>query len=170
MYLRYGNRCLPSAVVVGTSNLSDGNMIDLLLDWNAEDDVSQLEKNRNNAFQTGIGNRNPFIDNPRIATRIWGGAMATDTWGNLSVENNLSSMALNVYPNPVVNSPIYVQHVSEIANNVYLYSTDGKLIYQSTTQVNSSLLEINTEELEKGMYILQLSNEKSSLTKKILIQ
>ena len=26
------------------------------------------------------GNRNPFIDNPYLATRIWGGNSADDSW------------------------------------------------------------------------------------------
>ena len=34
-------------------------MIDLLLNWNAEDPVSQYETNRNNILETEQGNRNP---------------------------------------------------------------------------------------------------------------
>lgn len=86
MYLRYGNQTLPSTVAIGTTNAVDANMIDLLLQWNAEDPVSQVEDNRNNYLENaantyGQGNRNPFIDNPFLATRIWGGPSAEDRWG-----------------------------------------------------------------------------------------
>lgn len=86
MYLRYGNQTLPNTVTIGTTNSIDPNMVDLLLQWNAEDPVSQVEDNRNNYLENasntyGQGNRNPFIDNPFLATRIWGGSPAQDRWG-----------------------------------------------------------------------------------------
>lgn len=86
MYLRYGNQCLPSNVTIGTTNSVDSNMINLLLDWNAADPVSLLEKNRNTYHENtsnpfAQGNRNPFIDEPYLATIIWGGTPAEDTWG-----------------------------------------------------------------------------------------
>ncbi|PHR69400.1 MAG: hypothetical protein COA67_10530 [Lutibacter sp.] len=86
MYVRYGNQCLPSGITIGGSNTVDSNMIDLLLDWNAADQVSGYEDVRNTYLENlsntyGQGNRNPFIDNPRLATRIWGGTLAQDRWG-----------------------------------------------------------------------------------------
>ncbi|CAM1371160.1 conserved protein of unknown function [Tenacibaculum soleae] len=80
MYLRYGNQCLPKNVAIGTVNASDSNMIELLLQWNAQDPVSDFEKNRNNVIAEEQGNRNPMIDNPYLATVIWGGTTANNTW------------------------------------------------------------------------------------------
>lgn len=93
MYLRYQERCLPSNVGFGDNSNTPDDMIDLFLKWNAEDPVSQLEiqrneyhGNTNNDFAQG--NRNPFIDNPRLATRIWGGEIADDLWGIYSNNDN----------------------------------------------------------------------------------
>ncbi|MCX6232888.1 MAG: endonuclease [Bacteroidetes bacterium] len=47
--------------------------INLLLQWNAQDSVSQKEIDRNNAVYLIQGNRNPFIDHPEYANLIWGG-------------------------------------------------------------------------------------------------
>ena len=80
MYLRYGNQCLPKNVAIGTVNSSDNNMIELLLQWNAQDPVSDFEKNRNDVIADEQGNRNPIIDNPYLATAIWGGTVAENTW------------------------------------------------------------------------------------------
>ncbi|WGH74685.1 endonuclease [Tenacibaculum tangerinum] len=80
MYLRYGNQCLPKNVAVGSAVASDSNMVSLLLEWNAEDPVSDLEKQRNNVVANDQGNRNPFIDNPYLATVIWNGTEAENTW------------------------------------------------------------------------------------------
>ncbi|MDN3593841.1 endonuclease [Zunongwangia endophytica] len=54
--------------------------IDLFLEWNAADPVSELEVQKNNAIEEAQGNRNPFIDNPYLATVIWGGDEAVNTW------------------------------------------------------------------------------------------
>lgn len=85
MYIRYNTRCLPSNVAIGNKNKVDNNMIDLLLEWNAEDPVSEVEIQRNNYLGNlsnpyAQGNRNPFIDNPYLATQIWGGPQAPNLW------------------------------------------------------------------------------------------
>ena len=87
MYLRYSNRCLPTNVGLGSSSSTPDAMINLFLQWNAADPVSQIEINRNNYHGNSSnsfaqGNRNPFIDNPAFATQIWGGPQAEDLFGN----------------------------------------------------------------------------------------
>lgn len=54
--------------------------IDLLLRWNSEDPVSAIEINRNEVIQQAQGNRNPFIDNPYLASLIWGKFNAQNRW------------------------------------------------------------------------------------------
>jgi len=54
--------------------------IDLFLKWNVEDPVSPFEKQRNTVIYEAQGDRNPFIDNPYLATLIWGGTPAENTW------------------------------------------------------------------------------------------
>ncbi len=54
--------------------------LELFLKWNAEDPVSEFEIQRNNVIEGAQGNRNPFIDNPYLATLIWGGEPAENRW------------------------------------------------------------------------------------------
>jgi endonuclease I len=54
--------------------------IELFLEWNIEDPVSEFEEQRNNVIYAAQGNRNPFIDNPYIATLLWGGDDAENKW------------------------------------------------------------------------------------------
>lgn len=56
-----------------------GNL-ELFLEWNAQDPVSQIEIQRNEIIFKAQGNRNPFIDNPYLASLIWGGALAKNNW------------------------------------------------------------------------------------------
>ncbi|PQJ82175.1 endonuclease [Polaribacter glomeratus] len=94
MYLHYNGdgtsvsktQCTPNNVGVGSSEFTSDEMIDLFLQWNAEDPVSAIEIARNTYHENtsntyAQGNRNPFIDNPYLATRIWGGTSAEDRWG-----------------------------------------------------------------------------------------
>lgn len=53
---------------------------ELFLKWNAEDPVSAFEEQRNEVISAAQGNRNPFIDNPYLATLIWGGTPAENKW------------------------------------------------------------------------------------------
>ena len=85
MYLHYGDQCKPTGVGVGNTAATPDDMIDLFLEWNVEDPVSDFERQRNTYHESNEayaqGNRNPFIDNAYLATRIWGGDAAIDSWG-----------------------------------------------------------------------------------------
>ncbi len=101
MYLRYDERTLPSNVGIGSNSDTPDDMIDLFLQWNADDPVSDIEKQRNPYHENtsnsdAQGNRNPFIDNPRLATRIWDGPEAEDIWG---IYTNIDSEAPTVPTN-----------------------------------------------------------------------
>jgi endonuclease I len=60
--------------------ISDVGTLEVLLKWNAEDPVSAIEEQRNTVIFGAQGNRNPFIDNPYLATLIWGGDAAENKW------------------------------------------------------------------------------------------
>ncbi len=95
MYLRYSNRCLPVAVGTGTQNFHP-DMMDIFLEWNAEDPVTQFEINRNVLLEGIQGNRNPFIDNPAFATSIWGGPQAEDRFNNTSTDTEAPTIPANL--------------------------------------------------------------------------
>ena len=107
MYLRYdGNgsstsqtRCLPSSTGLGSTVATDVHVPLIFLEWNAEDPVSEIELEKNEVAQIRQGNRNPFIDNPVLATLIWGGPEAEDPWGLTGLDFALESQ---VFPNGVL--------------------------------------------------------------------
>ena len=51
---------------------------ELLLSWNDLDDVDEFERNRNEYCSSVTKARNPFIDNPEFAEKIWGDASSLE--------------------------------------------------------------------------------------------
>ena len=152
MYVRYGNVCLPSAVGVGDNSNTPDDMIDLFLKWNVEDPVSDFERARNayhenTSNSAAQGNRNPFIDNPFLATRIWGGDAAEDTWGIYTTNDSEA---------PTTPTNITISNISFTSFDVsWTASTDNEavtgydifvnsiLTTQTTTATNVSLTDLN---------------------------
>ena len=172
MYLRYGSQCLPSGVAVGTSNTLDTSMINLLLQWNAEDPVSQYEDNRNTYLsntsnQYGQGNRNPFIDNPYLATMIWGGPMAQNRWPALAVSQFDLLASVSVYPNPSYDHNINITTEAPL-ETIELVTINGQLMQR----ISKPSLVNNTytiQNLPSGFYFLKLTSDNKTITKKVLI-
>lgn len=165
MYTRYGDRCLPSLIGVGATQGST-EMLQLFLNWNVEDPVSTLEDQRNPYLETEYGNRNPFIDNPYLATIIWGGPAAEDRWNLFSVED-FTSDNIVVYPNPA-SEKIRIQTTSADANQVLLYDLSGRKIFQKPFLSEEQYLDVS--HLQAGMYLLEIKSLKGSQIKKISIK
>lgn len=132
------------------------------LDWNAQDPVSQYEINRNNTLNTLQGNRNPFIDNPYLATIIWNGPSAADTWGLLSTKQN-SLSHINIYPT-ITSDYIYISNPENKTYNYSIYNTLGQLIKTNTTINNIDISNNN-----KGLYLINLSIDGQSKTFKAVL-
>ncbi len=182
MYLRYGNQCLPTYVTNGTTVSTDNNMPNILLQWNAEDPVSQYEDNRNTylggapnsnensgGYNFKQGNRNPFIDNPYLATVIWGGPIAQNRWPGVflsSPEFNLEN-SVSVYPNPSNDGLINIETEATL-DEINIITVNGQVIQQiKNPQIQSSTYTVSN--LLKGFYFLQLNSNNQTVTKKVLI-
>lgn len=74
-----------------TGNHTMGKLSDLLK-WNLMYPVAQREENRNEGVQAIQGNRNPFIDHPEYACKIWGNANSTTK----SICSSYSVKGLNI--------------------------------------------------------------------------
>ena len=174
MYLRYPTQCLPVNVGTGATVATDPNMLQLFLQWNAEDPVSQYEDNRNtyhgNTSNTyAQGNRNPFIDNPYLATVIWGGPAAENRWPTviLSTEDFVSIENASIYPNPTINNEVYVSTATEL-KSIVLYNINGQIIQEikNPTRVDNSY-KVNN--LSSGFYLVQMASENAIATKKLIV-
>jgi endonuclease I/chitodextrinase len=135
MYIRYGDRCTPNGVGIGSPSGTFDDMIDLFLDWNAEDPVSDFERQRNTHHESNQtyaqGNRNPFIDNAYLATRIWGGTPAEDFWGIYTTNDNEA---------PTVPTDVALSNITTTTINAsWTISTDNEAVSKYEVYANGTL-------------------------------
>ena len=173
MYIHYGSVCLPTDVGVGSNEFTEDDMIDLFLQWNVEDPVSDIEIARNTYHENtsngaAQGNRNPFIDNPYLATRIWGGNSAEDRWDfyqNTDTEApttptnvTLSNIGLNSID---ISWTASSDNIDVTGYNIYV---DGVLEAQTTT-TNVTISDLNTNTIyEITILAKDLINNMSALS------
>jgi endonuclease I len=147
---------------------TDVGTLNLFMEWNVADPVSALEDQRNTVISSVQGNRNPFIDNPYLATIIWGGTAAQNRWSTLS-SSKIPDLDFKIYPNPISDNILYIQSYStNKITTIEIYNLLGSLVFKQNLNPNSN--QINVSNLNKGIYLIKLNSEKGSFTKKMVKQ
>jgi hypothetical protein len=100
------------------------------------------------------------IDELRVAT-TW----AQVTSSVLSVDQNAIS-GLKIYPNPVSRGTLYVETTANAEKIVTLYDVLGKQVLNTTTSTN----EVNVSNLHSGLYIVKITEEGKTATRKLVIE
>lgn len=156
------------ALVTGdpdNSTVGELGDLDLLLQWHKNDPPDDFEMNRNNIIYTWQFNRNPFIDQPDLASYIWGENVGEPYSNPLSIEE-FNSQTTTFYPNPAQNR-ITIQSTSVI-KEATIYTMTGQLLRRS--QIDSKSQELNLN-LTSGMYVLQTTLlDGSSVSHKLMVR
>ena len=151
MYIRYDQQCLPTGVGIGSDADTPDKMIDLFLEWNVEDPVSDFERQRNTYHENtsntyAQGNRNPFIDNAYLATRIWGGDDALDSWGlYITADSEAPTVPTNVSLSNITTTTIDTSWEASSDNvgvTKYEIYVDGSL-NGTSTNTNYTITSLN---------------------------
>lgn len=142
----------------------------MFLDWHNQDPVSDKERNRNNGAFSFQNNRNPYVDRPEFvpcvfdpANCIWanGGVDTGDVDSSNSIPQLLTLQEVNLYPNPVHNT-LHID-VTKVAFldpiKVEIFDITGRLCYESYILSNRKQHELSLETLNKGFYVIKLSND-----------
>lgn len=163
MAVRYNGLSLvngnPSDV---TGNKIMGDLASLLT-WNVTDARDDFEMNRNNYIYTWQMNRNPFVDYPNLADYIFGANYGQPWSATLSSENP-SVNSILVYPNPTTDYII----VSGLEGNskVEIYTITGQLVQETNFD---SEIRLNID-LNSGLYLVKVSANNQSITRKIIVK
>lgn len=170
MYVRWGARTLPSKIAMGGNALYQiPDVPDVVLKWNREDPPSAFEIRRNNEIYYTQTNRNPFIDNPYLATLIWGGDKAQDTWGIsnvLGTDNYLLEEKVAIVP-ALSNKGELLKIVSAGVKDIEIYNMLGQQVYAK----HGKIIEFNAPK-NSGVYIVRifLESNNKSIVKQIIVK
>lgn len=116
---------LSDATREGTYLHSMGKLSDLLR-WNLEYPVKNREKTRNEAVESLQGHRNPFIDHPEYACRIWGNF--NDETKRICGSHGVEGDVTIKYNNTSVEE--YDLQVDDNASFTVSYGTSGTRTYE----------------------------------------
>jgi endonuclease I len=133
--------------------------LNMLYGWHIADPVSRKEEDRNNAIYGVQGNRNPFIDHPEWVYTIWGSSLSNSNFNFLEV--------VSIYPNPTSNGSIAINTNSTI-DAIQVISVNGQIINEIKNPVKLNETYA-LENLPKGFYLLKLTSNNTSVTKKISV-
>ena len=132
----------------------------MLLRWHEEDPVSQKEIDRNNAVYNIQQNRNPFVDYPEFANKIW-----DPHWG---IDENEYVVLVNVWPNPAT-STINVK--GENLETVYMYNAVGQLVLTLDISDADEQSTIDVSGFNSGIYFMNIiTRNGDSALKKVVVQ
>lgn len=79
-------------------------------------------------------------------------------------ENNISG--LKVYPNPVVDGKLFISSDVNTERNVTIYDVTGKQVFNTTT----SNEVVNVSNLNAGVYVVKITEEGKTATRKLVIK
>lgn len=159
-----------SEVVSGVSNPTDPQIVDLIGFGTAnyfEGTVAPALSNStagiraNNGCQDTNDNGVDFVaaePNPRNSST----ALNTCILG--VGENGISN--LRIYPNPVVDGTLYINTTANATKAVVIYDVLGKQVIKTTTDNNT----VNVSNLKGGVYIVKITEEGKTATRKLVIR
>ncbi len=120
----------------------------MLLAWHRTDAVSTKETDRNNEVYKYQNNRNPFIDNPQFAEKIWG---TLNTVNEIAADN----VAALLYPNPAFDKlHLQVTDYECSGAEVFIYDLSGCLVRAITMEEGVTFFDVS--ELQSGIYFVRI--------------
>lgn len=135
--------------------------LNMLMNWDLNDPVSQKEKDRNNAVYLIQGNRNPFIDYPDYTGKIWGTQSGMD-------DNTINSNLIRAWPNPATENVTF-ELPDHFSNNycINILDVSGRTILNKTGMGRPVTLDVTN--IETGFYIVIITSDDEVLTARIVV-
>ena len=84
----------------------------------------------------------------------------------LAVNGNVSASDFSVYPNPATNV-VTVSNDKSSISNITITDLNGRVVKQNATN-NVSKVELNISDLSSGVYLMNVTSDKGTATKKIV--
>jgi hypothetical protein len=93
-------------------------------------------------------------------------ATAQDNKQQPKTQENVSIEGLNLYPNPVTTGKVYITSKNDLEKEIIIFDVLGKKVLQ--TKINSK--ELNVSNLLPGVYIIKITEEEASSSRKLIVR
>lgn len=119
------------------------------------DSITYRAQNANISFGRSPNGRGDFTE------------MTPSYFGENPDIGDLASNTFQVFPNPTVGSFSYILQTDD-AYTMELFNSRGQMVKQQTIESNSNLVNVDLFEQPQGVYVLRLSNNDHSRTRRVL--
>lgn len=75
---------------------------------------------------------------------------------------------LSLYPNPVTNGKVYITTKNDSDKEIIIFDLLGKTVLQ--TRLNTNTRELNISNLAPGVYIIKITEQNASATRKLIVR
>ncbi|HNW88785.1 MAG TPA: endonuclease [Bacteroidales bacterium] len=133
--------------------------ITMLLNWHANDTVSQKEIDRNNAIYNIQHNRNPFIDHPEWVWNIWG--------PNVGMQEYPDIFEVSVYPNPATEYVNVISEGGQLVDRIEIYSLTSALVESVHNLSDKNSIDVSG--FPEGFYTLVVYSGNVVSRKKVAV-
>lgn len=160
----YNNSAGVKAMFDGSKNKAfSDKFLNVLIEWHLQDPPSQREIDLNDMIQYRFqGNRNPYIDHPELASRIWGIGLNTE---DLEFQ---SRPDVEVYYAANKEVVIRLLNDEKSMDKISVYDASGKLVQAHLNKMNQKEFRLNIQ--QKGVYILKIEGKRLEFNSKLMIR
>jgi len=93
-------------------------------------------------------------------------ATAQDSKQSPKLQEDTSIEGLSLYPNPVTGGKVYITSKNDLEKEIIIFNVLGKKVMQTTL----STRELNVSNLSPGVYIIKITEEEATSSRKLIIQ
>ena len=93
-------------------------------------------------------------------------ATAQDSKQSPKIQEDPSVEGLSLYPNPVTGGKVYITSKNDLEKEIIIFNVLGKKVMQTTL----SSRELNVSNLTPGVYIIKITEEEATSSRKLIIR
>jgi hypothetical protein len=93
-------------------------------------------------------------------------ATAQEAKQSPKIQENTSIEGLNLYPNPVSGDRVYITSKNDLDKQIIIFDVLGKKVLQTLITTK----ELNISDLSPGVYIIKITEEEATSTRKLIIR
>lgn len=159
------NQVILNQSVTGTDDYTGLDVLSMVQDMLAS-------TNGNQGFMIRLTNETPYAqmifasgDNPHINKH----PLLEICYSIPTSVSNLpgDQFPSNIYPNPSMGT---FSVIAENISSIFIFDIAGKMVYSKKTGNQENAFKIELDDVAPGIYFIKLSNEKKSITRKIIIE